>query len=173
MLLSGSIQPVNPVVSNLTTTSQTQMVCRRSWLPTFTVARSAQFLAALCLQLCGVNATLISSSSSDKQAYFFSGRFTAPGMSTVVRKAIAVDLGFEVSRLSGWGLRSQTHIHVFNIVPENAEIMTACAQGNLDRVRFLFNSGAAHPLDVTVHNRSPLWVRYINVPQRFKAILTS
>ncbi len=49
-------------------------------------------------------------------------------------------------------------VRTFNLVPEDADIMTACGQGDLSWVRTLFESGQANVHDITPNNFSTLYV---------------
>lgn len=57
-------------------------------------------------------------------------------------------------------------ISTYNVVPEDAPIMKACAQGNLPRVKHLLQEGEATVDDVTPTHNSPLFVRSFSVVYR-------
>ena len=54
-------------------------------------------------------------------------------------------------------------VRTFNVVPPDASIMKACAQGNFLRVQHLFESCQASVMDVTPENYSPLYVSKIAI----------
>lgn len=76
-------------------------------------------------------------------------------------------LGFEVEFTITTGSPDPPFaIRTFNIVPSDAPIMKACAQGNLVKVQDLFGSAQASVMDITPENQSPIYVSYRRMANR-------
>lgn len=56
--------------------------------------------------------------------------------------------------ISGW----HHHLKTYNIVPESTEIIQYTLQGDLDKVKSLFNTKMASVYDRDIYGRSLLWV---------------
>lgn len=96
---------------------------------------------------------LITISRKQSHTYSLSSRWRVPSiLSSSVPKTLAVDLGLWISKSHVIDPRSEMRIHLFNLVPSDAEIMMSCAQGDLGRVRTMLESGIAHLLDIYIEN---------------------
>ena len=103
----------------------------------------------------GFESKIIRMSSQNSQSFYISASFRLPALRGSSSRVLTAQ--FTLRYYAGWTI----HIappRLSKLVPENAEIMTSCAQGDIAKVQSLLQSGKAHPLDITPSNLTPLYV---------------
>ena len=114
------------------------------------------------LKTLGMTGSVVCSRSDLSTVYSFSVRSHIPFASILGENVLALDFSLRSFPLCrSISVQENSILAIRTVVPHDAEIMTACVKGDLQRVVRLFVHGKARPDDVTPLNSTPLRV---NVP---------
>jgi len=101
----------------------------------------------------------VRSSSGYSTTYRFSARFRLPFNMIFGETILALDTSWSpFSLYRNPSIENNNSLSIRTVVSDEAEIMAACRQGNLQKVYRLFIDGKARPFDVTASNSTPLRV---------------
>lgn len=125
--------------------------------------RSTRFLGAFSsgefLKALGIDGSLIRVAGDTSTVYNIKIRSRLPFSSLFGDHILALDLSLRSTTLCrSLSVQDNSTFSIQNIVSDDAAVMIACANGDMQRVVELFSEGDARPDDVTVSNSTPLRV---------------